>query len=761
MVCRLCGAANSPQQTSCGSCGSSLEHTPKVSGARKHAEGRSAWYVWLALCLFVGGGLGFLLVRLRTPAPISVDLYAIGVVLGAAAGAILGAAPGPVLRGLRRGYAELKGGLFDWLSVRRFSRLRKECEEALESGETGGDVCCRLAAILWLLGQRDRAEQVLQRALSSEEDHSVARHNYGVAQAAAGHHARALEEFARAKADLDRSPTVCWNMGLARWAMGQLPDAAQAFRNAVELDETHLHARNALALALARQGEVEAGISELEALRSRYGQHPDVMCNLGVIHQSRGALDVAEGHFTGALRSDPSHEAARYNRGICAMLEGRYQAAIEDLSAVSRAKPNHAWALIQSAISWYRLGRKQRALEAMREAVRRGPADFQVRYNSGTLLLREEMIERAVKEMERAYEINPEAIEVVINLGVAMYLRGHLRHALDHFRAAIRMSPQHALARYNSVVASSMLDRLDEAEGEVEELIRLYPNFPDAHNAVGVVRLLQNRLVEAAEQFRRVADMMPRSAVARCNLALTYYLEGDLSAAREQADYAVRIDPDLGPSRDVAGHIALELNEKEEAVSHFRSLVRLEPTNPDAHSNLGLAYYRDERLSEAIESYKRVLVFSPKSPEGHNDLGLAYAKDKLLEEAAKHLAQVIEWRPDSPVLHSNLGLVYYFKGDTEDAVHEWREVTRLSPRYARMREETRFSAYDDQEMYIRPVDRKARSAHLPLKTAAFRQGFQLSLDEKRYQLEIPWPDIAAASRWQERATAARRTARRP
>ncbi|HUU54864.1 MAG TPA: tetratricopeptide repeat protein, partial [Armatimonadota bacterium] len=323
MVCRLCGAANPPQQMSCVSCGSPLEHTPEARGARKHAEGRSAWYVWLALCLFVGGGLGFLLVRLRTPAPVPVDLYTIGIVLGAATGAILGAAPGPVLRAVRRVTVELKGGLFEWLSVRRFSRLREECEAELEFGKADGDACCRLATILWLLGQRSRSEQILQRALSAEDDHAVARHNYGVAQAAAGHYARALEEFARAKGKLDRSPTVSWNMGIARWTMGQLPDAVQAFRNAVELDETHLHARNALALALARQGEVEAGLSELEALPSRYREHPDVLCNLGVIHQSRGALDVAEGHFTRALRSDPSHEACRYNRGICAVLEGR------------------------------------------------------------------------------------------------------------------------------------------------------------------------------------------------------------------------------------------------------------------------------------------------------------------------------------------------------------------------------------------------------------------------------------------------------
>ena len=761
MVCRLCGAANPPQRVSCISCGSPLEHTPETRGARVSAEGRGARSIWHGLCLAIGGGLGLALVRLKGGASPTPQLYAAGILAGAGAAFLMGCAPGPMLRTLRRACAQSMAGLFEWLLVRRLTRLRRRCEETLRDSPGDRDVPCRLAAILWLQGLPEGAEQVLARAVAASESHPVARHNLAVTEAAAGRHARALDEFRSAASVSGQSARLYWNMGLSRWALGQYGDAAQAFLNVLELDPGHLPARNALALARARLGKIEEACSELEGLLASRRQDPDVLCNLGIIYQSRGSLDLGQQCFANAVRRDPTHGPSRYNRGICAMLAGQYHAAIADFSPLLQLRPGHAWALIQRALACYHLGRKERALDSMRQAIRYGPGDFQVRYNSGTLLLREEMIDRAVNELERAYEIDPNNIDVIVNLGVAMYLTGHLRHALDHFRAATRMNPRHALAKYNSVIASSMLERLDEAEEEVEELTRLYPHFADAFNAVGVVRLMQNRLVEAAEQFRRVADMMPRSSVARCNLALTYYLEGDLSAAREQAQLALQLDRELPAARDVAGHVALDMNEREAAIEHFRILVRLEPTNPDAHSNLGLAYYREDMLDQAIESYKRVLIFSPKSPEGHNELGLAYAKDRMLDQAARHLTQVIEWRPDSPVLHSNLGLVYYFKGDTENAVHEWREVTRLSPRYARMREATRFSAYDDQEMHVRPVDRRTRVAHLPLKTAAFRHNFQFALDEKGHTMEIPWADIAAAARLKERLALARNAARSP
>ncbi len=760
MVCRLCGAANPPQHASCVSCGSPFEHAPVVRGARKHAQS-TGWPIWLAVCLTLGATLGFALVHFEVVDTSARYPYLAGLIVGAVGGALLGLLPGPASKSLRGSRAALFATLYQAIGIRWCGRLQQRFEGAVESDLADPETRSRLAAVLWLQGHRDRAEQILSRIIQSNPDDAVARHNYAVAEAVAGRPSRAIPDLECAKAQLDRCAVLHWNLGLAHWTQNEFGEAADAFSAASKCEGGSLTAQIASALVRARQGDLMQAKDDLEALLARHVRHPDVLCNLGIINQSLGLLSDAETYFTSAIRSDPTHAAARYNRGVSALLVGRYQAAIEDFAALSHIEPDHARALSQRSICHYRLGQRERAVDSLRRAIRLTPGDFQVRYNSGTLLLREGNVERAMSELEKAYEIDPVNIDVIINLGVAMYLSNQLRQAVDHFRVAVRMDPKHALARYNSAVANSMSARLEEAETEIEELMRLYPGFPDALNAIGVIRLLQNRPVDAAEQFRRVADMLPRSAVARANLALSYYIEGDLSAAREQASFAIGLEPDLAAARDVAGHVALDLNNKAGAIEQFRLLAKLEPSNPDVHSNLGLAYYKDDRIAEAIESYKRVLIFAPNSPEGHNDLGLAYAKDKMLEEAAKHLKQVIEWKPGDPALHSNLGLVLYFKNDTEDAVHEWREVTRLSPRYARLREATRFSAYDDQQMVPRPITPKARAAHLPLKIAAFRHTLQLAFDERAYKLELPWPDIAACARWQERIAAAQRAMRRP
>jgi len=757
LVCRLCGAANPPQQTGCTVCGSPLERAPdRRRGPAASPKLSLTHALWMLLSAAVGAVLGLLFVRARAGGGLSAGAAWLGVLLGAGGGVALGLLPGPAARLLRRGSAAIQLGLCQSLARRRCARIRAECEQALEAGEAGPETHLRLAGVHWLERRREAAERALRTLLDGSDGASLARHNLAVCEAEAGRWARAVEDLEQARQHLPDSGRLLWNLGIARWRLGQLDRAAAALRELIAREPGHEAGRSALAIVLARQGDIKTAVSELEALLRERRRVPDVLCTLGVVQQSRGELDLAAGSFTAALARDPAHIAARYNRGLCAMLYGRYHEALEDLWTVADLAPEHAWALVQSAICHYRLGQRRRALEAVRRALRAGPNDFQVRYNAGTLLLREGVVSQAVSHLERAYELNPRSLEVVVNLGVASYLSGQLRHALDHFRAGVRMDSRHALARYNCAVCFCMLDLLEEAEAQVAELLQLYPEFPEAFNAIGVIRLLQNRLVEAAEQFRRTADAMPRSAVARSNLALTYYIEGDLAAAADQARQAVALDPGLAAARDIAGHAALELGNLEEAIEHFRALTKLEPTNPDAHSNLGLAYYKDDRLNEAVECYQRALIFSPESPEGHNDLGLAYAKNKMLEEATSHLARVIEARPDNPIVHSNMGLVSYFRGQTERAVQEWREVTRLSPAYARSREATRFSAYDDQEMIVRPLDRRKRALQFPLKVAPFRHSFQLPLDEDDLQMELPWPDLAAVERLLRRARAARR-----
>ncbi len=66
----------------------------------------------------------------------------------------------------------------------------------------------------------------------------------------------------------------------------------------------------------------------------------------------------------------------------------------------------------------------------------------------------------------------------------------------------------------------------------------------------------------------------------------------------------------------------------------------------------------------------------------------------------------------------------------------------------RKREATRFSAYDEQELVLRKLDVRKRCSHESLKAAGFRHRFRVPLDERDFRMELPWPDLVMAERWQ-------------
>ena len=127
----------------------------------------------------------------------------------------------------------------------------------------------------------------------------------------------------------------------------------------------------------------------------------------------------------------------------------------------------------------------------------------------------------------------------------------------------------------------------------------------------------------------------------------------------------------------------------------------------------------------------------------------------MLGEAMRRLRQVIDWRPDNPIPHSNLGLVHYFKGESEPAVIQWREVTRLSPRSHRADAKRLNSRPMTIRRWPSALNVRKRSSHYPLKVAAFRHSFHSPSTRVTTGWSFPGPTSAAAARWQQRARRAR------
>ena len=218
-------------------------------------------------------------------------------------------------------------------------------------------------------GKLDEAIGHLRTALELNPDLAEAHRNLGVAlhasarsaADAAGRIAEAFEHLTRAVEIDPNDVEALFNLGHALFLSGQVEEAAQTFRQALQIDseagDTIDEPGNApergsiaaeihynLAVALHSQGKLDEAVAEYRAVVRISPQYADSHINLGAILASVGKHDEALRHLGRAVELKPSSVEARWNLALLLQRQGQTNEAVQHLQQVIRLRPDHAQA---------------------------------------------------------------------------------------------------------------------------------------------------------------------------------------------------------------------------------------------------------------------------------------------------------------------------------------------------------------------------------------------------------------------------------
>ena len=132
-------------------------------------------------------------------------------------------------------------------------------------------------------------------------------------------------------------------------------------------------------------------------------------------------------------------------------------------------------------------------------------------------------------------------------------------------------------------------------------------------------------------------------------------------------------------------NVAADLSEKHQfdaAVPAWRQAVALNPDDPRAHSNLGVALAATGKKQEAMAEYQRSLELNDQSSQSHNNLGSALAEEGRIDEALAQFERAVELNPDNARAQINLGGALAEKGRTEEGLDHLRKGVDLEPKFA-------------------------------------------------------------------------------
>ena len=111
----------------------------------------------------------------------------------------------------------------------------------------------------------------------------------------------------------------------------------------------------------------------------------------------------------------------------------------------------------------------------------------------------------------------------------------------------------------------------------------------------------------------------------------------------------------------------------------FLAVIEMQPDFAQAYHNLGVVYYRTEKMDKAIEYLEKAIQLNQREPSAFYLLGMALTKVGKIKEAKEAYQKAIELNPDMAEVHHNLGLLYYQTQEWEKAIQELKTALQLSP----------------------------------------------------------------------------------
>jgi lipopolysaccharide biosynthesis regulator YciM len=255
------------------------------------------------------------------------------------------------------------------------------------------------------------------------------------------------------------------------------------------------------------------------------------------------------------------------------------------------------------------------------------------------------------------------------------------------------------------------------------------------HYMLGLNFLVANQIDPAIEELTRAAESAGDPLEIRLILGNLYREKGQVGRAIQEHQQLLQ-RPDLRKLEHANVLLCLGLDYKsggfvDRALEAFTEVLRLEPDNQYALSNLEKLYEEQHQWSEAYATRQKLSRRDGDTPGSRhqeilafleNEIGLEALKRMDYTAAAQRFLAATDLDDGNAPAYLNLGDVRFLQGDTAGAVEAWERMveraperaylafTRLESAYPKLGQQARFDALCRRLIAANPQDWRARLA---------------------------------------------------
>ncbi len=214
--------------------------------------------------------------------------------------------------------------------------------------------------------------------------------------------------------------------------------------------------------------------------------------------------------------------------------------------------------------------------------------------------------------------------------------------------------------------------QIETAEWMLDKLLADYPNHSQAHHEKAVFAHRNGDITTAGAHFFRAAELDQGNADYLKSLGDFYFVsQENAEKALEQYHKVLALVPREISTLLTAGHLCVVLQRFDEARECYRSVLEIEPGQPDATQFLDQMAAKSSQ--EEAQHHPNSFAPGVEAPALAGIQGLA----PPLNPVGGHPTEEID--PDDAQAHNDLGIKCYDRGDVEAALHHYETAVRLMP----------------------------------------------------------------------------------
>jgi TolB-like protein/Flp pilus assembly protein TadD len=293
--------------------------------------------------------------------------------------------------------------------------------------------------------------------------------------------------------------------------------------------------------------------------------------------------------------------------------------------------------------------------------------------------------------------------EIAKQLGVAHILEGSVQKVGDSVRVNVQLikaeGDSHLWAdtydrkltdifAVETEVAQKIASSLEAhlTGGEQQQIARIPTKSPEAYDAylrglALIIRQAPEFVEKAREFFQRAIELDPEYAQAWAQLSIAeselYFNEDDsparLERARNAAEMAVRVQPELGDAHNALGlFYYFCLQDFDRALLELDEARKRSPNDGNVIFYTALVKRRQGKLDEAIELQKQATVFDPRNPDKWVNLGRSYRGKRDFRTAREMFDRAFAVSPEETQFIAEKAEAYRAEGDLDGAENLFR-----------------------------------------------------------------------------------------